>query len=905
MRSYKPRNIIILTVVFFLVLISHFLLPTFSYSSDSADVVRKIEVEGLTRIEEGELIDLICIKTGSALKPEDLSTGIKRAYKKGVFLDIRAEAEPLDDGIRLRYVVKEIPVINKISIAGNKHISGKEISRVLGFESGDDLRAESVHSVRLKLIEFYDRRGYPDTGVDILAEKIKDLSRVNILITVREGRPLIIDSVEMPVHARSRISLAAGRIFDKERLERDITRLKKHYKKKGHINPQIGPYRFIDGKLVIPVSLGPKLELVFRNNKVISSRKLRKEVHFIENEELTDESIAETAGRIKKLYMSKGYYYAQVAAGVEMTEDAERVTFMIFEGQRVKLKKISYSGVSISSEAIKKVVTLVENKPFDDSQVESSRESIVRFYNALGYLKMDVIEINRHFSEDGGELEIEFVIHEGVQTKIRSIEVTGNNRIDLNEIRSVLNLEEGIPYNSIDIGDARYRLLSLYSRHGHINARVNVKSKINGKDAFLKFEIQENRPSIIGKIILRGNRKTKNKIIMREISIEEGDTYNYDKITQIKQRLYKLGIFNEVSVDILEPTSDNDTSLVRDMMVSVKEGKAGAVEFGFGYGDYEQFRGSFDISYRNLGGYNRLVGFRTELSSVEQRFVFNFKEPWLFNKPNLPFKAFLIKENKRAINIETRETLYKIDKFSFIAGIEKDLGKGLLTGFNYEYSYTDTQDVQAGVILSKEDTGTLGIGSISPSIFYDTRDNPFDPTSGSLHGIVLKYASHVFLSETEFIKATFQSAWFFPLIKRLVLAVSFKGGAAFAFEGTKELPLIERFFLGGRSTVRGYSNDTLGPKGEDGSPTGGNVYVLTNAELRYSLWKGFGLVTFLDCGNVWKTADDIGSKLRYTAGAGLRYKTPVGPIRIDYGHKINREAGESSGEVHFSFGHAF
>ena len=128
---------------------------------------------------------------------------------------------------------------------------------------------------------------------------------------------------------------------------------------------------------------------------------------------------------------------------------------------------------------------------------------------------------------------------------------------------------------------------------------------------------------------------------------------------------------------------------------------------------------------------------------------------------------------------------------------------------------------------------------------------------------------------------------------------------AYGLGENEELPLIERFFLGGRSSVRGYSYDSLGPKGDDGNPTGGNVFALTNWELRYSLGKGFGLVTFIDAGNVWQTIDDVQGELKYTAGAGLRYNTPVGPIRVDYGHKMNKDKGDSSGEVHFSFGHAF
>jgi len=132
-----------------------------------------------------------------------------------------------------------------------------------------------------------------------------------------------------------------------------------------------------------------------------------------------------------------------------------------------------------------------------------------------------------------------------------------------------------------------------------------------------------------------------------------------------------------------------------------------------------------------------------------------------------------------------------------------------------------------------------------------------------------------------------------------------KGGFALGYGDTRELPVVERYFLGGRNSVRGFPQDELGPKGTDGTPTGGNAFVLTNVELRTSLGKGIGLVFFFDSGNVWRTIGDIDLSMRYTAGLGLRYSTPIGPIRIDYGYKLDRREGESSGEIHFSIGQAF
>ena len=551
------------------------------------------------------------------------------------------------------------------------------------------------------------------------------------------------------------------------------------------------------------------------------------------------------------------------------------------------------------------IIPLAENKPYNDNLLSDCRESIVNFYNALGYLQADVLSIKKEFLEHRNELNLEIDVEEGQQTTISSISIDGNAHISTMEIIGSLSLKEGSPYNTVDITDARQRLHSLYNRYGYLDAAIELESRIDMNKAFLAFHIEENKQSIIGKIILRGNRKTKAKIIRREITLDEGDPYDYDEITATKQRLYKLGIFNEVSIEALAPGVAVNNEVIRDMLISVKEGKRGTVEFSIGYGDYEQLRGAIDIRYRNIGGYNRQAGFRTEMSSVEKKYIFNFREPWLFNWPDVPLKVYLIREEKRGLNIETREVLYKIDKQSLIVGVEKELHKGLTAGLDYEYSFTDTKDVQEDVILSKEDTGTVGIGSLSPSLYYDSRDDLFDPHSGAFQSVVVKYASSAFLSEIEFIKGSFQSSWYVQLLKHLVFAFSFRGGAGYGFGATEELPLIERFFLGGRSTVRGYKQDALGPKGADDNPTGGNVFALTNWELRYAIGKGFGLVAFIDAGNVWKTIGDVEDSLKYTVGGGLRYGTPIGPLRIDYGHKMNREEGESAGEVHFSFGHAF
>ncbi len=907
---FTRNDIFILTL--FLLLISHFSFLTYAYASDSkGEEIKAIEVEGLSRIKQEELIDMICLRIGDTIDGEILRDGIKRAFKKGIFLDIQAVIEPYDTGIKLKYIVKEIPVVKRITIDGNEAISKREIKKFFIFKEGETFKEELLDKARMELLRFYHRKGFPDANIKTNVGKDRTTNNVNINLLVEEGPPLIIKKINIPPDVKSLIRISEGDIFDVEQVEKGIKRLRSYYKEQKYIKPIVGPYEFRDSELIIPIIPGPRLEIVFKGNEVFSTKELVKEVPFFENEEVNSGVLQDAVERIKEIYQKKGYYYAQVTGGIETEEALIRVVFFIFEGERVVLREIKFEGIGISPESIKAIISLQENEPFDSTLMNASRESIIGFYNAMGYLYADVTEIKMDFPRNRNEVNLTFVVHQGIQVRIKEINIMGSKAVSTSEIKKILRIEEGHPYNSVDIGDARYRILSLYNTSGYINARIDVESVIKADEAFITFKITENEPSVFGKIVIRGNEKTKAKIIKREFTIKEGEPYNYEAILKTRQRLYKLDLFTDISIEPLEtgnfkkPVREGERVHTQDILVDLKEGNPGAVEIGLGYGDYERMRGFFDINYRNLGGYNRQIGLRTELSSAEERYILNFREPWFLNKPSLPLKVFLIKEDRRSVNLDTRELIYKMNILSLLVGVEKEVTERLKANLNYEYSFVDTTEVKPGMVLTKEDSGTVVISSISPSLFYDTRDNPFDPTSGSLKGIVLKFASSAFLSEAEFIKTTLQSAWYFQLKKGLVFAFSLKGGIAHGFKDTEILPIVERFFLGGRTTVRGYNQDTLGTKSADGSPTGGNVFALVNGELRITLWKGLKVATFIDGGNVWRKAGDMEPVLRYTTGLGLRYHTPVGPFRIDYGYKLNKEKGESTGELHFSFGHAF
>jgi len=862
-------------------------------------LITEVSVEGLYSIREEELLYLLDIKKGETISPERITRGIKRAFLKGIFDDIRVIYE--GDG-RLRIVVKERDTIEKITIAGNRYITDREIRNSiapLSFREGQVMRYDLLDRLREHLINSIRERGFPDCKVDIDVVKSGKPYRVDLLVRIEEGEPLKIKRLIIigDESVRRLIGLEEGDTFDRKALANGIERIRRHYKKEGRINFIIGPYTFSEGELSIHLNPGKKLNVSFYGNESIGSKTLLKEIPFVDFESFRDDMIEEAVSNLRSLYHKRGFFNPQIAPIISEDDENINLGFYIYEGKRIKIRSIIFSGNRLSEKKIKEIMTSKEGEFLNPEALSFDRDIIVEFYNALGYLKAEVDEPISRIEDSWADILIE--IREGPQSVIEDIKIEGNSHLSDESVMAAIRLEKGNPYNEVDISDARYRILDLCTEKGLLDADITVKREFLDTGVRVTFLIKEGEPLYFGKTVLKGNQRTKNIVIERELLHKEGKPFNYSLLTKERQRLYRLGLFTEVDIEPIERYGSE-----RDVIVTLREGNAGAVEFGFGYGDYEKYRGFLDISYRNLFGMNRQGSLRFEASSLEERVILNYYEPWFLQRP-LPLRVIALMEDRKEKNIDTGEVRYRLTRHTLTSGIEKNLTEVLKGEFYYEFSVVRTFDVKPDVILSKEDTGTLAISAIRPGLIYDTRDNPFDPRRGVLAGLTVKAASGLLLSETDFIKVMMNASLYKELSRRTVLALSFRTGIAQGFGSTRELPLVERFFAGGRNTVRGYEQDTLGPKGSDGTPTGGNAFIVANLELRNYIGKGFSVVTFVDGGNVWHKINDMNLSLRYTAGLGLRYNTPVGPLRIDYGHKLMKEKGESTGEIHFSIGHAF
>ncbi|MFA5354744.1 MAG: outer membrane protein assembly factor BamA [Thermodesulfovibrionales bacterium] len=866
--------------------------------------VSGIEVRGLKSLPQQELLDLLDIRSGAQLDRKLLREGIKRAFSLGIFTGIDVENRDNDES-SLVVTVREKEIIDSISVKGNDRFSSGFIRKQIPFiDIGKRIHISELKTACEKLRLEMRKRGFPEADARYEIVPLKG-NKVRIALHILEGPPQIIRKLvitEPEGFVRSEIELKEGDVFDSTEMERLAQETINHYKKQGYIKTKL-THSYTDGLLDISLARGRKIEISFEGQTALSAKALLQEVPFFDVNEFSDDLVEESTARIIAAYHKEGYPFAQVAPTISAEDDRVMVQYFIYEGKRSKLEAVAIEGVSspltIPGERLRDIIVSQKGGPYNPDQISSDRDTLADFYHALGYLSVEVMDPEVSMDEEKDEVRLRFRIKEGEQVRITAIELKGNRLFTAEELALAIPLKTGSPFNEVDISDSRRKIMGLYTSKGFLDAQISVKRNIAGTGAAITFEIQEGDVTLFGKHLIIGNNMTRQGVITREILHKEGEPLNYAILIQERQRLYRLGLFTDV---VIEPAEEKGNK--RDVKYLLKEADPGAVEFGIGYAEYERLRGFFGVSYKNLWGTGRQASFRTELSILEQRFLLSYYEPWFIG--DIPLKALAMSEYREERGLDNQELWYKIRRHTLSAGIEKELSDDLKLEFAYDLSQVKTWDVKPDIVLSKEDVGTLIISGPRAGFIYDTRDNLFDPSRGILAGVSLKVASFLMFSQTDFTKLHLYLNNYHALSKRIVLATSVRGGFAKGFRSTNELPIAERFFLGGRTTVRGYEQDTLGPRAADGTPIGGNTFLMGNLELRFDLGKGIGLVTFLDAGNVWKDTriPDV-ADLRYTTGLGLRYKTPVGPVRVDYGYKLNKEKGESVGELHFSLGQAF
>jgi outer membrane protein insertion porin family len=884
---------------------------------------------GLPLQRPDQIMQLIGLKTGDLYSGTAIRQSLSLLYLKGIYKDIRVEAVPDNGGLRITYILVPITVVEKLVIDGNSSVSNDAIRDAAPRIEGKELNEEKFPSLRADILELYQAEGFYDTAVDFRVQTLEP-HHVALHIDIREGAPTRIAAINFIGNTlfreKSLLAVMKSDVNDRLRrdqlLDKDREAILKKYSDAGHPAAKIGPvnisFRDHSAFVRIFVSEGPRVKVSFSGNSSISGNKLQQSLLIWSEHDVSNEVIDSSIDKIIRLYREQGYPDVSVVVNKSEKPGILDLEFVIAEGPHVTIGKIDLRGnEAFTAKEIKKQMALREpgwswswsplffwyrSFPYREDLLDKDVDNLRDRYLEAGYLAATVkSSVTRR--ADGRTADVVIEVTEGSRTMTGSMTFEGNTVFSRAELLKKVSLKSGAPFNDRLLDDDKYHILSAYTDKGYLYARVEVEKIPTDSTINIRYRIIEDRPVIIGRIILRGNVRTRTSVIMRELLVKPGDVYDYSAILASQQRIYHLGYF---SLAKFEPVHPGEKEYVKDMLLTVDERPAGAVEVGVGYGDLDRLRGYVELSHRNLWGTARYTSLRFEESSILKRAIFNFKEPWLFNR-DMDGKLSLVWSDAEKLNSDTRELYYKTRKTSASVGIEKSYGR-LKPSLTYQFENVVNYDVLAAAQVTPEDSGRVLVSSLTPALLLDLRDDVFNPHRGALYGIALKEALRELWSQADFSKLTVQGSWFQP-VDTSVLAFSARAGMAWPFRGTSEVPLHERFYAGGSTTVRGFTQDSIGPSSVDANgdviPQGGQSMAIFNIELRLHPGEGLGFVLFTDAGNVWPKQEINLDDFRASYGVGIRYGTPVGPLRIDYGQKFQRRPGESPGELHFNIGNTF
>jgi outer membrane protein insertion porin family len=648
-------------------------------------------------------------------------------------------------------------------------------------------------------------------------------------------------------------------------------------------------------------------DIVFAGNKKEDSATLQEKIELKLGSVYNPVEVNKGADKLKEYYEQEGYFEVGIAPEIEKLPDGDvTVTYRISEGRRISLDQIVIEGAQgLTPKQVKGAMDTQEREyiilrgTVQRQRLDEDVDRIIQLYNDFGYVQARVESSEIQVDREKARATIRIVVVEGPQFKVGGVDVMGNAVLPVEEIRKRVELKTGDVFSRSKLRDSVKGITDLYSAVGRASADVspNTLQDTPGRLVNIVFEIKEGPETYVERINISGNTRSEEKILRREIPMAEGDLFTSQKLARAKQRLTNLNYFDKVNATTA-PGSAKDKIIVN---IDVTEKPTGLFSIGGGYSSQDGALGTLDLSQRNFLGKGWEVFLRLRGGQNIQTGTIGFTEPWLFDQPLAAgFDIF-----------NTRRLLpdYTVNSLGGDIRLGHPIGEYSRWNALYRVSQDKISDVnQLGSpeLISQEGTHLTSLVGLNLS--RDTRDNVYDPTRGSTVSIGVDFAGVGF--GEKFARSVFSTTYFQPM-PWLDHVLSFRLMAGYSFGWSKDpVPLFERFYLGGSNSLRQFKSLQVSPKDNTGTRIGGNSEALGTVEYQIPLFFGIKAAVFYDIGQVWGPDISAGTKidlsdLRHGVGAGLRWNSPFGPIRIDYGIKLDQKKGESFGNFNFSAGSSF
>ncbi len=721
----------------------------------------------------------------------------------------------------------------------------------------------------------------------------------------------------------SKLKTKRGDLFLERTVNEDVKRL---YLMGFFSNVEVSVEDIEDGVGVIfIVTEKPQLASIrFSGNRALKEKKLNTVIESRLNDFADEKKLKKDAERIGDLYRRSGYPWASVDYKIESDEKTGKagVVFVIQEGSKAVVRRVNIIGNTAFSD--RRLMKVIKSKTsgffrsgiYKKDVADDDMERLKDFYRREGYLDIEAgYEVISQQTKRKSWIELIVRIEEGRKYITGDVKMAGNVIFSEEKLKSLLKMRPGDTFTEMTLHEEVANIQEYYFDNGYIMAKVKPDTLLNLETDRVDttYNIVEGEVCYVNKINIVGNTKTKDVVIRRELRIDPGERYDGTKLRRSKERLYNLGFFEDITFDI----EDTAVANKKDMVVEVKESKTGEFSFGGGFSSVDRLIGFIEIEQRNFDLFNfptftgdgQDLKLRGEFGSVRKNYLLSWTEPWIFGYPvSLGFDFYASERNRSG------STGYAYDEKREGGALRlgKEFSDYLRGDFTYRLETVDISDLSATVSQElKDEEGEKTISTVFFQLTRDTTDNRFNPTKGLLVSGSVELAGGFVGGDRDFAKF-FNSSSHYSTIGPFVLELRLRDGVVSSYGDSGKVPIFERFFAGGTYTIRGYKERDVGPQDVSGDPVGGNTILVGNAELTFSIIQNLKGAFFIDAGNVWYRPDskpksgNITRGIKAGAGAGVRIKTPIGPVKLDFGFPLNPEDWqEDKGRFHFSMSRGF
>src|SRR5213596_1837345 len=715
----------------------------------------------------------------------------------------------------------------------------------------------------------------------------------------------------------AQMRMKVGQPFSSAMVEQDIEAL---YKTGAILNVRIFAQPEGDGvKVIVAVQTRSIVrEIVIDGAERIKAKRLRKEIKLRLNQPIKEEQLEEARQKIIEVYQAHGFTDVNVQFRVDPIDERRgtaRVVFTVNEGAKGAVSQIRFEGnLHFSDWRLRKemktkrktiVSFLDKSGRLDEAQLQQDLDSIREWYQNHGFIDVEIKDVRRERNTKG-TLTITIVIAGGPQYHVGKVTVSGEKVAKEESIRALLKMKEGSVYSPKQLHDDAKAVADAYGSGGYVDLVITPESTPAGPALVdVHYKIEEGARSFVQRINIAGNTRTKDKVIRREVLVAPGDVFNTVRVDTTKKRLENLGYFAKVETY----PEDTDIAGRKDLTILVQEKRTGSFSFGGGFstidklvGFAELTQGNFDLmNWPGLTGAGQKFRLRVQYGTERKDFILALTEPYFLDRRlSLGGQLFFTEANYLCTDYDQRNYGISIEA-------RKPINAYLYATLGYRLQDIDIYNVSTSAPeANQQSKGSTVESEILTSLVYDRRDNPLLTRRGQRVALSPYVAGGFLGGDTQLYGIDLEGSQYFHLPWDTILLINGEVATVSQWGNNNEVPIYERLFLGGSNNLRGFPFREVGPKDENGEPTGGQSMARATIEWTFPIIEKARGAVFYDTGFVNSDAWSFGfNHIASDIGVGVRLDLPIGPLRLDYGYPLQRDGYNGGGRFNFNVGYQF